>query len=286
MEDAPGGPVAGCALVTALYVGSIYAFRPGGARNRNDAAEIWDRMVRITAASLAVLLLTCLERDARLGATLAALRVPGASPGAAAARGAGHVLLLYVGPLTMDVLDAWAAAEGPGPRRARAAAKGALANVLLGHGVVGWRDLADLRNVRTLAFGPVTEEFCFRACMLARFRALDGRAPPAAIAAVPLFFGLAHFTHAVELVAVHRVPRLRAVLATLPVFLYTYLFGCFAAYLHEACGSIAAPIAAHVAANLLGFPDFARMRRHPRSALLAAATAAGVGLFAASLRLR
>jgi membrane protease YdiL (CAAX protease family) len=44
-------------------------------------------------------------------------------------------------------------------------------------------------------------------------------------------------------------------------FLYTSIFGWYAAWLFVRSGHLAAPVAVHAACNALGFPDFERMNR-------------------------
>lgn len=44
-------------------------------------------------------------------------------------------------------------------------------------------------------------------------------------------------------------------------FLYTSIFGWYAAWLFVRSGHLAAPVAVHAACNALGFPDFERMSR-------------------------
>ena len=68
-------------------------------------------------------------------------------------------------------------------------------------------------------------------------------------------------------------------------FVYTSCFGAYAGFLLIQSRSILAPIAAHVACNFLGVPDFPRMLRHPQSALLLLSTLVGIALFYVSLSL-
>lgn len=67
---------------------------------------------------------------------------------------------------------------------------------------------------------------------------------------------------------------------------YTSVFGCLATFLLLVTGNLAAPIAAHAACNVLGFPDFGSMAQHPWRRLIGAATlggVAGLGLYLRAL---
>ena len=63
-------------------------------------------------------------------------------------------------------------------------------------------------------------------------------------------------------------------------FAYTSCFGAYAAYLLLQSGTVLAPIAAHIACNVMGVPDFQRMVQHRQSTFLLATTVVGLICFA------
>jgi prenyl protein peptidase len=66
-------------------------------------------------------------------------------------------------------------------------------------------------------------------------------------------------------------------------FVYTTLFGWYAAHVFLSTGHVLSAVLTHIFCNLQGLPDFGAMRQHRRAGALGAATLAGVGAFAALL---
>ncbi|ORZ27470.1 hypothetical protein BCR41DRAFT_299941, partial [Lobosporangium transversale] len=117
-----------------------------------------------------------------------------------------------------------------------------------------FRSLIGMRN---FVVGPISEEFVFRACMVA-IVAHTGAKSYTMIFALPLVFGIAHIHHGYEsFVRKGRTRRafLNATLMTCFQFLYTTLFGWFATYLFLRTSNLIAPCICHAFCNLMGFPD-------------------------------
>ncbi|CAD6230006.1 GSCOCG00006685001-RA-CDS [Cotesia congregata] len=105
---------------------------------------------------------------------------------------------------------------------------------------------------RNLVVAPLSEEWTFRACMLPLL--LQCFSPTAAIFICPLFFGVAHFHHVVERTKVGMELKSAVILSTFQ-FVYTTIFGAYAAFLFAKTGHFVAPFAAHSFCNHMGFPD-------------------------------
>jgi prenyl protein peptidase len=151
----------------------------------------------------------------------------------AAAAGAACVAVLYLGTLAERlVLGAFALPE---------------------FDAIAWRNLV---------VGPLTEELCFRACVLPLLIEA-GITRWRAVRAAPLVFGLAHVHHGRRRVVDDGVPLSHAVIETTVQFAYTSLFGAFASYAFCRTHRLSAPVAAHVLCNYLGLPEFACLRPGP-----------------------
>ncbi|ETV99271.1 hypothetical protein H310_08011 [Aphanomyces invadans] len=110
-----------------------------------------------------------------------------------------------------------------------------------------------LPTLRTLIFGPLTEEFAFRSCMLPLL--LDsGWSISTTIFASPLAFGVAHAHHLIDHIRSGRPVR-TAVAIVVFQFLYTTVFGIFASFVFLRTGHFAAVFGVHSFCNLMGFPD-------------------------------
>ena len=127
--------------------------------------------------------------------------------------------------------------------------------------------------LRDLVIAPLTEEIAFRGCLLPILLLLippskgatsATKTTTAALVASSAAFASAHLHHAAAalLLSPNSLPRdqRRALaLGALLQLLYTFAFGAAAGALLLASGSLAAPVAAHSLANLLGLP-----RRRPK----------------------
>ncbi|XP_053985198.1 CAAX prenyl protease 2 isoform X1 [Hylaeus volcanicus] len=119
-----------------------------------------------------------------------------------------------------------------------------------------------LGSIRTLTWwrnqvvAPLSEEWTFRACMLPLL--LQCFTPITAIFVCSLFFGVAHFHHVIYLVGTGRKLK-HALFTSCFQFIYTTLFGSYAAFLFVKTGHIAAPFIAHSFCNHMGFPDLSEV---------------------------
>ncbi|KAF9342002.1 hypothetical protein BGZ91_003699 [Linnemannia elongata] len=114
-----------------------------------------------------------------------------------------------------------------------------------------------LMGMRNFVVGPISEEFIFRACMVA-IVANSGAQLPLMIFVLPLVFGIAHINHAYE--SYVKKGRTRQALinaAAMAAFqlLYTTLFGWFATFLFLRTSNLIGPCLCHTFCNMMGFPD-------------------------------
>ncbi|OCF33200.1 hypothetical protein I316_05245 [Kwoniella heveanensis BCC8398] len=131
-----------------------------------------------------------------------------------------------------------------------------------------WRE-ASLIELRNYVVGPVTEELVFRSTILS-VSILGGLPYRSLIFGTPLWFGIAHAHHALEVYRKNGSTSSAAVQAILTdssldtVFQLTYttLFGWFASYLYLRTGSVIPPLLSHVFCNIMGiyFPSRAATR--------------------------
>ncbi|TYJ51215.1 hypothetical protein B9479_008227 [Cryptococcus floricola] len=141
-----------------------------------------------------------------------------------------------------------------------------------------------LLEVRNYVVGPLTEELVFRSTVLAA-SILGGLSFKSLIFGTPLWFGLAHVHHGLELYRKNgrtSQAALHALFACLFQLTYTTLFGWFASYLFLRTGSVIPPLVAHMFCNVMGiyFPGNAIRREPGKKALIYGAYLAGiVGFF-------
>ena len=107
---------------------------------------------------------------------------------------------------------------------------------------------------RNLVVGPLTEELCFRACVLPLLIEA-GITRWRAVRTAPLVFGLAHVHHGRRRVVDDGVPLSHAVIETTVQFAYTSLFGAFASYSFCRTHRLSAPVAATSCATTWGCPS-------------------------------
>jgi len=116
--------------------------------------------------------------------------------------------------------------------------------------------LLTLVGLRNFVIAPVTEELLFRSCILAIGR-LSGQTNGAMIFLSPLWFGIAHLHHALEMY--HQNGKtsqaFRNALVVCAIQLtYTTVFGWISAFLMVRTGSVLPCITSHVFCNLMGLP--------------------------------
>lgn len=146
------------------------------------------------------------------------------------------------------------------------------AGPLLQWGLSGRSDadsMAPLQILRNLVMAPVTEEFCFRACMAPLFL-LQGYSKKQTIFLTPIMFGVAHIHHLLEIVKFQGARLSSAIAVVSFQFLYTTLFGWYATYVFLSTGHLAAAVAVHSFCNWMGFPPIGDVLSHPqRNAVIA-----------------
>ncbi|KAF0045634.1 hypothetical protein F2P81_002163 [Scophthalmus maximus] len=88
---------------------------------------------------------------------------------------------------------------------------------------------SDMRWLRNQVVAPLTEELVFRACMLPMLVPCAG--PSLAIFTCPLFFGVAHFHHVIELLRFRQGTLSGIFLSAVFQFSYTAVFGAYTAFI-------------------------------------------------------
>lgn len=106
---------------------------------------------------------------------------------------------------------------------------------------------------RNLVAGPFLEEITFRACSC-RVLLAAGFTPVQTASIAPLFFGIAHAHHVVELIRCRGQTVYQAAMQQLALFVQTSLFGFFACVAYLSLGSLAAPALLHIGCNWFGMP--------------------------------
>ncbi|XP_029704579.1 CAAX prenyl protease 2-like [Takifugu rubripes] len=89
-------------------------------------------------------------------------------------------------------------------------------------------------------------------------------APTTAIFIAPLFFGTAHLHHLFEQQLLSKDYTRATFLASGVQFLYTTVFGVFAAFIFLRTGHVIAPVLCHSFCNSQGLPDISSALRHPQ----------------------
>ncbi|KAI8140799.1 hypothetical protein BJV82DRAFT_671176 [Fennellomyces sp. T-0311] len=140
-----------------------------------------------------------------------------------------------------------------------------------------------LLGQRNYVVAPITEEFVFRACMIAVLHHA-GFSRAYLIFVSPMYFGLAHLHHAWE--NFHQwgsnKGALRLVLFSSTFqFCYTTVFGWYVSFVFLRLGSIWPPILCHTFCNIMGFPDVSdiQLQSPARQKVIKCAFAGGVVLF-------
>lgn len=108
--------------------------------------------------------------------------------------------------------------------------------------------------IRNLIVAPWTEEVVFRGCIVPALLG-SGMSPLRVALVSPFCFGVAHVHHAMTRLS--KGERLQPViLMTAFQFVYTSLFGSYAAYAFVRTGSVPAVALSHAFCNWMGLPDF------------------------------
>jgi prenyl protein peptidase len=115
-------------------------------------------------------------------------------------------------------------------------------------------------QIRNIIVAPLSEEIVFRGCMLPPLLA-SGLGPISSSFVAPIFFGVAHAHHAVLKLQEGMKPAHVAIVTTFQ-FMYTSLFGSYAAYVFLRTDSILAVFASHAFCNSMGLPDLSFLSKH------------------------
>ncbi|WWD22257.1 hypothetical protein CI109_106748 [Kwoniella shandongensis] len=216
-------------------------------------------------------------------AVLPTLKLLGLPTGLSALRGDGRVLpyliapSLLIGPLAAMYLDGELPIVG-----GRNWGEGTRERVKR-----GWREFG-LVEVRNYLVGPFTEELVFRSTILA-VSILGKLSFKSLVFGTPMWFGIAHAHHALEVYRKNGSTKnaaVQAILGCLFQLTYTTLFGWFASYLFLRTGSVLPPLTAHIYCNIMGiYLPGSAIRRHPnKAAIIWGSYLAGIGVFVWGLR--
>ncbi|KAM4726466.1 CAAX prenyl protease 2-like [Anableps anableps] len=131
-----------------------------------------------------------------------------------------------------------------------------------------WRlCVQDAEWLRNQVVAPMTEELVFRGAMLPMLVPCTGTT--AVIFIAPLFFAVTHFHHIIEQLHLGKDSVGAIFLGAGVQFLYTTVFGVFAAFIFLRTGHIVGPVLCHSFCNSQGLPDISSALNHPqRSAVL------------------
>ena len=231
-----------CLGMALVFVLSLYVVDPGLPRNHPVTVRRRIAAILVVCALSPLYLWLWSDRDPRdeakpllvhLGIRLEGLPT-------ALACSATLVLVLYAGSIFQSLTTADESVFGP---------------------FDGW-DLA----LRNFVVAPFAEEFVFRACMVPVL--LPHWGSVLTTLCCPLFFGVAHVHHMLELMrnrntnASSMSSMTQILLITLIQVCYTSVFGVFSAYLFIRTGHLFSAVLSHVLCNLFGLPDFMGVASH------------------------
>ncbi|RKP02412.1 hypothetical protein CXG81DRAFT_10787 [Caulochytrium protostelioides] len=252
-----------CAVLTLLFVGSLYVFPGALSLNRNHPSVIWRRFMAVGVACVACPLFVYVQPHGH-GASAStpfwawiSFRTDTLLPATV-----GPLLafvLLFLGPLLLLALDDLLPFQADFPAAQVAAQFRSL---------IVWRDLV---------VGPIAEEIVFRACMTPLLWA-SGYARGTIVLIQPLFFGIAHLHQGYALYRQYgrTADAVRiAVRSMLFQFAYTTVFGWMATFVLLRTNSVWATIVVHAFCNAMGFPDADEVAEHPKRRMLVVVHVAG-----------
>ncbi|KAH3671595.1 hypothetical protein OGAPHI_000298 [Ogataea philodendri] len=117
-----------------------------------------------------------------------------------------------------------------------------------------WSATQFWQTFRNLVAAPLTEELTYRSCLMGLYGPWLSSPHSEIIYFTPLFFGLAHITHALDARIERPQPMAPLVLGTLFRTAYTTFFGILANLIFVRSNSIWPCVAAHAWCNFMGFP--------------------------------
>ena len=147
---------------------------------------------------------------------------------------------------------------------------------------------SDMVAIRAYIVAPIFEEWVFRACMVVVLRE-NGMSIGNITLYSPLYFGIAHLHHAYNMVYNEKRPWKSSLLICFIQFLYTSLFGSYAAYVFCKTSNIYGIIIQHSFCNYMGLPQPSWFRNQEHylykySIVLCIGYIIGVLMFCYSLR--
>ncbi|XP_026873002.1 CAAX prenyl protease 2 [Electrophorus electricus] len=257
--------VLSCLLLACSYVGSLYVWKSDLPRDHPSVIKRRFTSVLIVSALSPVFVWAWKElTGVQSGASLLALmgiRFEGLIP--AIILPLVLTMVLFLGPLIQLAMDCpWGFLDG------------------IKVAVDPWfwaLCLSDMRWLRNQVVAPFTEELVFRACMLPMLVPCAG--PSRAIFTCPLFFGVAHFHHVIELLRFRQGTISGIFLSAVFQFSYTAVFGAYTAFIFLRTGHLAGPVLCHSFCNYMGFPALSTALEHPHRLIVLSFYVLGVLLF-------
>ncbi|CAL8377082.1 CAAX prenyl protease 2 [Gadus morhua] len=254
-----------CLLLACSYVGSLYVWRSDLPRDHPTVIKRRFTSVLIVSALSPAFVWTWKEftgvRPTPSLLALMGIRFEGLIP--AVILPLLLTMVLFLGPLTQLAMDCpWGFLDG--------------LRVALDPWF--WSLCAsDMRWLRNQVVAPLTEELVFRACMLPMLVPCAG--PSLAVITCPLFFGVAHFHHVIELLRFRQGTISGIFLSAVFQFSYTAVFGAYTAFIFIRTGHLIGPVMCHSFCNYMGFPAVSAALDHPHRTTVLACYLLGVGLF-------
>ncbi|KAJ8405381.1 hypothetical protein AAFF_G00318540 [Aldrovandia affinis] len=257
--------VLSCLVLACSYVGSLYVWRSDLPRDHPSVIKRRFTSVLVVSALSPVFVWAWKElTGVRAGHSLLALmgiRLEGIVP--AATLPLLLTMVLFLGPLIQLAIDCpWGLLDG----------------IKVGIDPSFWAlCVSDMRWLRNQVVAPLTEELVFRASMLPMLVPCAG--PTAAIFTCPLFFGVAHFHHVIELLRLRQGTVSAIFLSAVFQFSYTAVFGVYTAFIFIRTGHLLGPVLCHSFCNFMGFPALSTAVEHPQRLTLLSFYLLGVLLF-------
>lgn len=260
-----GVSILSCLLLACSYVGSLYVWRSDLPRDHPAVIKRRFTSVLIVSALSPVFVWTWKEfTGVTPGPSLLALmgiRFEGLIP--AVILPLLLTMVLFLGPLIQQAADCpWGFMDG----------------LRVAFDPCFWAlCFSDMRWLRNQVVAPLTEELVFRACMLPML--VPCTSPSTAIFTCPLFFGVAHFHHVIELLRFKQGTVSGIFLSAVFQFSYTAVFGAYTAFIFIRTGHLVGPVLCHSFCNYMGFPALGTALEHPHRFTVLSFYALGVILF-------
>uniref|UniRef100_A0A672YLS1 CAAX prenyl protease 2 n=2 Tax=Sphaeramia orbicularis TaxID=375764 RepID=A0A672YLS1_9TELE len=251
--------VLSCLLLACSYVGSLYVWRSDLPRDHPAVIKRRFTSVLIVSGLSPLFVWAWREFTGTVPSLLAlmGIRFEGLIP--AIVLPLLLTMVLFLGPLMQLAMDCpWSFMDGV------RVAFGEAANT-------------DMRWLRNQVVAPLTEELVFRACMLPMLVPCAG--PFTAIFTCPLFFGVAHFHHVIELLRFRQGTLSGIFLSAVFQFSYTAVFGAYTAFIFIRTGHLMGPVLCHSFCNYMGFPAISTALEHPHRLTVLSSYLLGVLLF-------